>query len=67
MVLWFEAVHDSLTSDLNKGSDSLTDLTEEFYDYFLVRAMQETYSHAILLMFLSPFVSQSAVSINQLR
>ncbi|KAG7222984.1 hypothetical protein INR49_029206 [Caranx melampygus] len=34
VVLWFEAVRDSLTSDL-KGSDSLTDLTEEFYDYFL--------------------------------
>ncbi|KAL7373737.1 hypothetical protein ABVT39_013536 [Epinephelus coioides] len=35
VVLWFEAVHDLLTSDLQKNSASLLCLTEEFYDYFL--------------------------------
>ncbi|XP_049421469.1 synaptonemal complex protein 2-like [Epinephelus fuscoguttatus] len=36
VVLWFEAVHDLLTSDLQKNSASLLCLTEEFYDYFLL-------------------------------
>ncbi|XP_071340298.1 synaptonemal complex protein 2-like isoform X2 [Trachinotus anak] len=39
VVLWFEAVRDLLTSDLNKSSGPLLSLTEEFYDYFLVRSM----------------------------
>ncbi|KAI3355000.1 hypothetical protein L3Q82_004801 [Scortum barcoo] len=39
MLLWFEAVHDLLTSDLQKNSATLLSLTEEFYDYFLVRDM----------------------------
>nr|XP_040023051.1 synaptonemal complex protein 2-like [Gasterosteus aculeatus aculeatus] len=34
VVLWFEAVHDILTSDLLKNSASLLALTEEFYDFF---------------------------------
>ncbi|XP_031733798.1 synaptonemal complex protein 2-like [Anarrhichthys ocellatus] len=34
VVLWFEAVHDLLTSDLLRSSASLLSLTEEFYDYF---------------------------------
>ncbi|KAM8822542.1 synaptonemal complex protein 2-like isoform 5-T5 [Spinachia spinachia] len=34
VVLWFEAVHDILTSDLLKNSVSLVTLTEEFYDIF---------------------------------
>ncbi|KAL6097428.1 sycp2l [Pungitius sinensis] len=34
VVLWFEAVHDILTSDLLKNSASLLTLTEEFYDFF---------------------------------
>ncbi|XP_070784622.1 synaptonemal complex protein 2-like [Enoplosus armatus] len=36
VVLWFEAVHDLLTSDLQKNSVSLLSLVEEFYDYFLL-------------------------------
>ncbi|XP_051240912.1 synaptonemal complex protein 2-like isoform X14 [Dicentrarchus labrax] len=36
VLLWFEAVHDLLTSDLQKNSASLLSLTEEFYDYFLL-------------------------------
>lgn len=35
-MLWFEAVHDLLTSDLQEGSTTLMALTEEFFDYFLV-------------------------------
>ncbi|XP_054479225.1 synaptonemal complex protein 2-like isoform X2 [Anoplopoma fimbria] len=34
LVLWFEAVHDLLTSDLQRNSASLLSLTEEFYDFF---------------------------------
>ncbi|XP_023249919.1 synaptonemal complex protein 2-like isoform X2 [Seriola lalandi dorsalis] len=36
VVLWFEAVRNLLTSDLNKSSAPLLSLTEEFYDYFLL-------------------------------
>ncbi len=39
MLLWFEAIHDLLNSDLQKNSAPLLSLTEEFYDYFLVRSM----------------------------
>ncbi|KAM4718098.1 synaptonemal complex protein 2-like isoform 3-T3 [Anableps anableps] len=39
VMLWFEAVHDLLTSDLQKGSTSLLSLTEEFFDYFLVSSI----------------------------
>ncbi|XP_034416577.1 synaptonemal complex protein 2-like [Cyclopterus lumpus] len=34
VVLWFEAIHDLLTSDLLRNSASLLSLAEEFYDYF---------------------------------
>lgn len=37
--MWFQAVHDLLTSDLQKNPAPLLTLTEEFYDYFLVRGM----------------------------
>ncbi|XP_044032708.1 synaptonemal complex protein 2-like isoform X1 [Siniperca chuatsi] len=36
VVVWFEAVHDLLTSDLQKNSAPLLSLAEEFYDYFLL-------------------------------
>ncbi|KAG8009696.1 Guanine nucleotide-binding protein G(s) subunit alpha [Nibea albiflora] len=36
VLLWFEAVHDLLTSDLQKNSNPLLILTEEFYDYLLI-------------------------------
>ncbi|XP_029384938.1 synaptonemal complex protein 2-like isoform X2 [Echeneis naucrates] len=39
VVFWFEAVRDLLTSDPHKSSAPLFSLTEEFYDYFLVRRM----------------------------
>ncbi|KAE8279602.1 hypothetical protein D5F01_LYC21725 [Larimichthys crocea] len=35
VLLWFEAVHDLLISDLQKNSAPLLILTEEFYDYLL--------------------------------
>ncbi|XP_032408077.1 synaptonemal complex protein 2-like [Xiphophorus hellerii] len=38
VMLWFEAVHDLLTSDLQEGSTTLMALTEEFFDYFLLLA-----------------------------
>ncbi|XP_043960987.1 synaptonemal complex protein 2-like isoform X3 [Gambusia affinis] len=38
VMLWFEAVHDLLTSDLQEGSTTLMTLTEEFFDYFLLLA-----------------------------
>lgn len=37
--MWFEAVHDMMTSDLQKISAPVVRLTEAFYDYFLVRRM----------------------------
>lgn len=37
--MWFEAVHDMMTSDLQKISAPVVRLTEAFYDYFLVRSM----------------------------
>lgn len=39
MLLWFEAVHDLLTSDLQKGVTPLLNLTDEFFDYFLVSGL----------------------------
>ncbi|KAM4544090.1 synaptonemal complex protein 2-like [Fundulus diaphanus] len=39
VVLWFSAVHDLLTSDLQQGSAPLLSLTEEFFNYFLVSSM----------------------------
>ncbi|XP_041817839.1 synaptonemal complex protein 2-like [Chelmon rostratus] len=36
VLLWFQAVHDLLTSDLQKNPAPLLTLTEEFYDYFLL-------------------------------
>ncbi|XP_027136815.1 synaptonemal complex protein 2-like isoform X2 [Larimichthys crocea] len=36
VLLWFEAVHDLLISDLQKNSAPLLILTEEFYDYLLL-------------------------------
>ncbi|MEQ2163164.1 hypothetical protein GOODEAATRI_027403, partial [Goodea atripinnis] len=39
VMLWFKAVHDLLTSDLQKGSAPLLSLTEEFFNYFLVSSM----------------------------
>lgn len=39
VMLWFEVVHDVMTSDLHRSSTSLLNLVEEFYDYFLVRSM----------------------------
>ncbi|XP_042372789.1 synaptonemal complex protein 2-like, partial [Plectropomus leopardus] len=36
VVSWFEAVHDLLTSDLQRSSAPLLSLTENFYDYFLL-------------------------------
>jgi len=42
LVLWFEAVHDLLTSDLQRGSAPLLSLTEEFFDYFLVSSILGT-------------------------
>ncbi|XP_027861651.1 synaptonemal complex protein 2-like isoform X5 [Xiphophorus couchianus] len=38
VMLWFEAVHNLLTSDLQEGSTTLMALTEEFFDYFLLLA-----------------------------
>ncbi|KAM9337104.1 synaptonemal complex protein 2-like [Symphorus nematophorus] len=36
VLLWFEAVHDLLTSDLQKSSAPLLNLTEGFYDFLLL-------------------------------
>ncbi|XP_029979113.1 synaptonemal complex protein 2-like isoform X2 [Sphaeramia orbicularis] len=36
IMFWFSTVHDLLTSDLHKNSTVLLDLTESFYDYFLL-------------------------------
>ncbi|XP_035981559.1 synaptonemal complex protein 2-like isoform X2 [Fundulus heteroclitus] len=36
VVLWFSAVHDLLTTDLQQGSAPLLSLTEEFFNYFLL-------------------------------
>ncbi|XP_049912361.1 synaptonemal complex protein 2-like [Epinephelus moara] len=54
VVLWFEAVHDLLTSDLQKNSASLLCLTEEFYDYFLLlgqASLPGLFLHSVSLIF----------------
>ncbi|KAM9332684.1 synaptonemal complex protein 2-like [Pholidichthys leucotaenia] len=38
LLLWFDMLHDHLTSDLHKGSAPLCSLTEYFLDYFLLLA-----------------------------
>nr|XP_008300519.1 PREDICTED: uncharacterized protein LOC103372613 [Stegastes partitus] len=39
VLLWFEAVSDLLTSDLQRSSAPLLSLTEKLFDYFLVSSM----------------------------
>lgn len=39
VLLWFEALHDLLTCDLQKNTTPLLSLTESFYDFFMVRSI----------------------------
>ncbi|MED6236004.1 hypothetical protein ATANTOWER_003142 [Ataeniobius toweri] len=55
VMLWFKAVHDLLTSDLQKGSAPLLSLTEEFFNYFLLlgRASLPAGQLSVLLLHLA--------------
>nr|XP_046227972.1 synaptonemal complex protein 2-like isoform X2 [Scatophagus argus] len=63
VLLWFEAVHDLLTSDLQKNSAPLLSLTEAFYDYFLLlgQASLPVSQLSVVLLQLARFAMESQI------
>ncbi|XP_073344736.1 synaptonemal complex protein 2-like [Pagrus major] len=63
VLLWFEAVHDLMTSDLQKISAPLLRLTEAFYDYFLLlgQASLPVSQLSVVLLYLARFALEPEI------
>ncbi|KAM8730890.1 synaptonemal complex protein 2-like isoform 4-T7 [Acanthopagrus schlegelii] len=63
VLLWFEAVHDLMTSDLQEISTPVVRLTEAFYDYFLLlgQASLPVSQLSVVLLYLARFALEPEI------